>query len=79
MKAIHTVPFTLDGRVFLPVHLDGRGPYCFMLDTGAVGWNLQNGKRSEMATAEQRVAPLPRDPQAGQKEVAPLGSALMAP
>lgn len=38
MKPIHAVPFTLAGRVFLPVHLDGRGPYCFLLDTGAVGY-----------------------------------------
>ncbi|HKD02635.1 MAG TPA: aspartyl protease family protein [Terriglobales bacterium] len=40
-KTSTTLPFELiDNRVFVEVHLNGRGPFHFILDTGANGFSL---------------------------------------
>jgi len=40
-KSSTTLPFELiDNRVFVEVHLNGRGPFHFILDTGANGFSL---------------------------------------
>ena len=36
-----TIPFTFtDNRIFIPVSLNGHGPYSFILDTGSSDWDV---------------------------------------
>ena len=44
-----SVPFTLiDHRVFVPVEIDGRGPYSFIVDTGSAGETVNARLAAEM-------------------------------
>jgi hypothetical protein len=38
-KVLATIPFeVIDNRIFLPVRLNGTGPYYFILDSGGSTW-----------------------------------------
>ena len=42
----------IDNRVFVSARLDGRGPYSFLLDTGADGWTVSARVARGLALAE---------------------------
>ena len=60
-KTSTTLPFELiDNRVFVEVHLNGRGPFHFILDTGANGFSLADTTVQKLGLQDRRSGRGPR-------------------
>ena len=66
-KTSTTLPFDLiDNRVFVEVHLNGRGPFHFILDTGANGFSLADTTAQTLGLKTEDVG---EGPGVGEKTV----------